>query len=186
MTKETGSAGMDIGTTAVRGAKQSEGVRLKNLYHVECRGKDGKLKWIEEFGNRVVDVGLTDLIDTYTQGSTYSADHYVGLTSTTPAHAADDTMASKAWSEVVAYGVGARPAYVPVSGAAGVVDNSGTPAAFDINADTTVIGGAFICTNGTKGETASTLYSVGAFTGGDKSLDDGDQLNVTVSLSVTP
>lgn len=42
----------------------------------------------------------------------------------------------------------------------------------------TPIVSAFLCTNSTKGGTAGTLYSVGAFSGGDKSLGSGDSLSV--------
>ena len=46
-----------------------------------------------------------------------------------------------------------------------------------------MIGGAFLAKSSTKGETASLLYSAVAFTAADKSLDNGDTLNVTVTLT---
>ena len=63
------------------------------------------------------------------------------------------------------------------------VDNSASKASFSINADTTVIGGAFLSTDGAKSGTAGVLYSVAAFDAADKSLDDGDTLNVTVTCT---
>jgi len=63
------------------------------------------------------------------------------------------------------------------------VDNSGAPEVFTISANDTVIGGAFLSTTATKGGTVDTLYGGGAFTAGDKTLDDGDTLTVTVTCT---
>ncbi len=65
------------------------------------------------------------------------------------------------------------------------VDNSGSKASYSINANSTTIGGAFISTDDTKSGTTGILYGGGAFTAGDKSLDDGDTLNVTVTASAS-
>ena len=43
---------------------------------------------------------------------------------------------------------------------------------------TVTVGGAFLSTNSTKGGSTGTLYSVGHFSGGDKSLGSGDSLSV--------
>ncbi len=53
---------------------------------------------------------------------------------------------------------------------------------FSINATATV-GGAFVANNSTKGGTAGTLYSAGAFTVGDKIVTSGDTINVTYTAS---
>ena len=63
------------------------------------------------------------------------------------------------------------------------VDNSASKAVFTVSANDTTIGGAFIATNSTKGGSTGTLYGGGAFTAGDKTIDDGDVLNVTVTAS---
>jgi hypothetical protein len=62
------------------------------------------------------------------------------------------------------------------------VDNSASKAQFSINA-TATIGGAFIVTNSTKGGTTGILYGGGAFTEGNRSVVNGDTLNVTVTLT---
>ncbi len=61
-----------------------------------------------------------------------------------------------------------------------VIDNSASPAVFNIN-NTTTVAGAFLATvaSGTSG----ILFSEGDFTGGDKLVANGDTLNVTYTFS---
>lgn len=180
--KENANPGMALDADVTRGAASIEGAAVKNIYRVECRGADGHLKWIEEFGNLVVNVGLDDLLDKYTKGSGYTAAFYVGLTDGTPTPAAGDTMASHAgWSEVVAYSEATREALTLGSVASQSVDNSASKASFTINGTATA-GGAFVCTNSTKSGTSGILYSVGAFAS-DKAVTSGDTLSVTVTLT---
>jgi hypothetical protein len=65
------------------------------------------------------------------------------------------------------------------------VNNSASKARFTVNANGTVIGGAFVATNSTKGGTSGTLYGGGAFSAGNKTIDNGDTLDVTITLSAT-
>ena len=98
--------------------------------------------------------------------------------------AAADTMASHAgWTEVTAYSEAVRQTLTLGAVASQSVDNSASKAAFSINADATTIGGAFITTDNTKGGTTGTLAGAAAFTGGNKAADNGDTLNVTVTLT---
>lgn len=156
----------------------------RNVYLVECFDKDGNMKWSDTIDNLVVDAGLNDSIDKYFNGSSYTAAFYVGLTDGTPTVAAGDTMASHAgWSEVTAYSESTRPAYQTAAASSKQVTNTANKASFSISSDSTTIGGAFVVTNSTKGGTSGTLYGAGAFSGGDKSADNGDTLNVTVVAS---
>lgn len=158
-----------------------QGIVVENIYTVECVGPDGKVKWTDEFKNLVTTEGLNDNLDKYLKGSAYTAAWYVGLTDGTPTTAAADTLASHAgWLEVSAY-TGNRQALTLGTVAAGSVDNSASKASFPITSDATTIGGAFVSSVATG--TAGILYGVGAFTGGDKSADNGDTLNVTVTLT---
>jgi hypothetical protein len=141
-------------------------------------------KWTEDFENLVVNVGLDDSLDKHLKGSAYTAAWYMGLTDGTPTVAAADTMASHAgWVEVTAYDEATRQTvtFGAVSGQS--VDNSGAPEVFTISANGTVVGGAFLCTNNTKGGSTGTLYGGGAFSAGDKTLDDDDTLTVTVTCT---
>lgn len=156
---------------------------FSTLYQIECLGPDGKLKWSEEFHNLVVDEGLDDNLDKYFKGSAYTASHFVGLTDGTPTPAAGDDMTTHAgWTEITNYSEGTRPALVLGTVASQSVDNSASKASYSVNA-TVTIGGAFTTTNSTKGGSTGTLYGIGAFSGGDKSADNGDTLNVTVTLT---
>lgn len=183
MENEIGT-GVSVGGAAVSGAKQSQVVAVKNHYKFEAFDKHGNLKWVEEVDNLVTNAGLDDLLDKYLKGSSYSAAFYVGLTDGTPTAAAGDTMASHAgWTEVTAYDEATREALTLGSVSSQSVDNSASKASFTISTNGTTVGGAFVCTNSTKSGTSGTLYSVAAFSAGDKSLDDGDTLNVTVTCT---
>ena len=156
-------------------------IAFENIYTVECVAPDGTVKWVEEIHNLVTTEGLNDNLDKYLKGSAYTAAWYVGLTDGTPTTAAADTLASHAgWVEVTAY-TGDRQALTLGTVSAGSVDNSASKASFPITSDSTTIGGAFVATVATG--TAGILYGVGAFTGGDKVADNGDTLNVTVTLT---
>lgn len=157
---------------------------FKNIWTFEAFSPDGRLKWSETVANDIVDTGLDDILDKYWKGSSYVASHFVGLTDGTPTVAGADTMASHGgWTEVTAYDESSRQVLTlgTVSGQA--VDNSAAKAAFTVSADSTVIGGAFLATDNTKGGTSGTLVAVAGFAGGDKALDDDDILNVTVTLT---
>jgi len=160
------------------------GFGLSTHYLIECFDKHGRLKWREEFQNLVVNAGLNDNLDKYFKGSSYTAAFYVGLTAGTPTFAAADTMSSHAgWTEVTAYDEAARQSLTLGTVASQSVSNSASKAAYTISTNGTVIGGAFVTTSNTKGGTTGTLYGGGAFSGGNKTLDDGDTLNVTVTLT---
>lgn len=164
--------------------QQSEVISLENHYLIECLDKHGELKWVEEIHNLITNVGLDDVLTNYLKGSGYTAAFYVGLTDGTPTVAAGDTMSSHAgWTEVTAYSEATREALTLGSVSSQSVDNSASKASYSINSNSTTIGGAFIVTDSTKGGSTGVLYGVGAFSGGDKSTDDGDTLNVTVTCT---
>lgn len=160
------------------------GKRLSTHYKVECRDAAGKLKWVDEFDNLVVTAGLNDSLDKHFKGSSYTAAWYVGITAGTPSFAAGDTMSSHSgWTEVTAYDEATRPALTLGTVSAGSVDNSASKARFTCATNGTVIGGAFVVTNNTRGGTTGTLYGGGAFSAGNKTLDDNDTLDVTITLT---
>jgi len=178
--------GMMVGATSESNANLGMSKTLGDLFQVECYDKEGNLKWEDTIKNLVVNEGLDDSLNEYFKGSTYTAAHYVGLTDGTPTVAAGDTMASHAgWTEVTAYDEASRQTatWGTVSGQS--VSNSANKATFTISANGTVIGGAFLTTNSSKGGSAGTLYGGGAFTAGDKTLDDNDILYVTVTASAS-
>jgi hypothetical protein len=156
---------------------------LETHYLIECIGKDGKQKWVEEFDNLVVNEGLNDSLDKHLKGSAYTAAWYVGLINATGTLAAGDTAASHAgWTEDQTYSEGVRQDLTLGTVSSQSVDNSAAKAAFSING-TTDIGGAFVISNSTKGGSTGVLYGEGNFTGGQRSVANGDTLNVTVTLT---
>lgn len=165
---------------------QSENLSKKmgTFWEFECYDKHGRLKWRDSFHNLVVNAGLDDVLQVYFKESDYTAAHYVGLTAGSPSFAAGDTLSSHAgWTEVTAYDEANRPTLTLGSVSDQSVDNSASKASFTISSDSTTLGGAFLATNNTKGGTTGILYGGGAFSAGNKSLDDGDTLNVTVTLT---
>lgn len=158
---------------------------FSNYYKVECYDKDGNLKWVDGGYNIIVNTGLDDILDKYYKGSSYTAAHYVGLTDGTPTVAAGDTMSSHAgWAEVTAYSESVRQTLTLGTVSSQSVDNSASKAAYSINGTATV-GGFFLTTNNTKSGTTGTLVGAVAFTGGDKSVANGDTLNVTATLTAS-
>lgn len=175
----TGNIDMKKDTTAA--------VQFENHYHVECYDKDGNLKWEEKIKNLIVNEGLDDILDKYLKGSSYTAAFYVGLTDdapeTSPGADAADTMASHAgWTEATGYSESVRQTLTLGTVSGQSVDNSASKASFSMNA-TDTIGGCFITTDSTKAGSSGTLYSVAAFTGGDRAVVNGDTLNVTATLT---
>jgi hypothetical protein len=143
-------------------------------------------KWVEDISNLVATVGKNDLLTNYFKGSSYTAAFYVGLVDNASfsAYNAADTMSSHAgWLESVAYSNSTRPALTLGTAASGSLDNSASKASFTINTSAT-LDGAFITTNSTKSGTTGTLYSCGAFSGGDRTVSNGDTLQVQATLTV--
>jgi hypothetical protein len=162
----------------------------KGVFRFECYGPDGKLKWVDETDNLVVNAGLAYMAGSALTSVTQITTWYIGLygagASNTPA--AGDTMASHAgWTEVVPYSNATRvtPTFVTATTAnPSVVTNSASPAAFTINATSTV-GGAFLTSGSAKSGTAGTLFSAADFSSpGDRNVISGDTLNVTYTMSL--
>lgn len=156
--------------------------RLKNRYKVEAF-RDGKLMWVEEFDNLVVDVGLNDSLDKHLKGSSYTAAWYVGVVGSSPTFAAGDTMggAHAGWTEQTTYDEANRPTLTLGSVSGKSVDNSASKAVFTISG-TVTLGGAFIVTTNNKGGTTGILYGGGAFSQ-NRALVDNDVLNVTITCT---
>ena len=160
-------------------------VTFGGVFKVECFGPNGEKKWEADFHNLVVNQGLQDLNTKYFKGSVYTAAWYLGLVTgpgSGTTFAATDTLASKAWTEDTNYS-GSRKAVsfgTATTADPSVIDNSASPAVFNIN-NTTTVAGAFLASvaSGTSG----ILFSAGDFTGGDKIVANGDTLNVTYTFS---
>lgn len=183
-------AGDRSGALVAQQTGSKDGIKGGGVFTVQCRDKDGNLKWEAKSPNLVVNVGLKDMNDKYFAGSGYTAAWYIGIYGAAASNdpAAGDTMTSHAgWTEVTAYSQATRPAASFGSATTAdpsVVSNSGSPAVFSINGSTTV-GGAFLTTDNTKGGTTGILFSASDFTSpGDRAVVNGDTLNVTYQFSL--
>jgi hypothetical protein len=171
-----------------------EMLQVKGRYEVVCIASDGSEKWKETIDNVVTTVGKNLALDTYLAGSTYTVTGpYMGLISGTSfsAVAAGDTMASHAgWLEA---GNANAPSYTaPRKTCAWNAASGGSKAlsaalTFAITGTGTVQG-AFIVYGGsavaTVDNTSGVLYSAGAFSGGSKSVGNGDTINVSYTASL--
>jgi hypothetical protein len=170
-------------------AQEVESSGFAGFYTMTCFDKDGNLKWEDTFPNLVVNQGLQDLNTKYFVGSGYTAGWFLGLVDNaslpSPAYVAGDTLASHGWLEVAQGTIytGTRKSCVfgtATTADPSVISNSGSPAVFNIIA-TAVIAGAFL-TNQVSSNTG-VLFSAGNFTGGTKSVANGDTVNVTYTFS---
>lgn len=180
-TKDSVQAGM------IANKASTEQMGAGGVYSVECVGADGQVKWADTFHNLVMNEGVQNMNTQYFKGSSYSASFFLGLITgpgSGTTFAATDTLASHAWVENTSY-AGARKAVTfgtATTANPSVISNSAAPSSFVLNASVT-IAGAFLCT--VSSGTSGVLFSAGDFTGGDKTVDSGDTLNVTYSFSLT-
>lgn len=200
MHKELSGFGDSAIATMQSNVTAPEGMGIEGYYHVECRDKDGNLKWEEEFPNLVVAVGKQLMFDTLLKGSAYTVvGPYLGLISgSSPTFAAADTMSSHSgWTEFTAYTVGGSAirgtaVFASATSSGTTPTNVTTSAASAITYTITgaggTVGGCFLVTgagaSSTQSNTSGTLYSAGAF-GTAKITTVGDTVSVTYSTTAT-
>ena len=168
-----------------------ERVGAGGVFTVTCVGADGKEKWSDTFHNLVVNQGLQDMNSKYFVGSGYTAAWYLGLVQgpgSGTTFAAGDTLATHAgWTELVpgtAYTGNRKTATFGTATTAdpSVIANTASPASFAMLVNGTVVAGALLAS--VNSGTSGILFSAGDFTGGDKTVDNGDTLNVSYSFSL--
>lgn len=171
----------------------NEHMLLEGRYTVECFDKDGNLKWRDEFDNTVVTVGKNAILDDALAGSAYTVTGpFLGLISSVgfSGIAAGDTMSSHAgWTEA---GNANAPTYTPprktaaFSAASGGVKALVSAVTYAITGSGTLEGAFMVFGSGavnTVDNTAGTLLSAGLFTGGTRTVSNGDSVNVSWQLS---
>jgi len=176
-----------------RKSDNCESVSMKGHYTVECRDKDGKLKWADIVENLVTTVGKNSLLDNFLAGSAYTVTGpFMGLISSVSYSTivVGDTMASHAgWTEA---GATNAPTYTgPRKTAAWSAASGGSKAlsanlTFAITGSGTIKGCFLVLGSGavsTIDNTSGTLYSAGLFTGGDKVVASSDTLSVSYTAS---
>jgi hypothetical protein len=203
MSIEKANFGDAASAAVTRGAPHDETFGIQGIYHVICYDKDGNIKWEDNAPNLVTAVGKQALFDFYfgatgTGGGTAAGANYLGLLGGTATYTAADTMASHAWTEV---GGTNAPAYTgnrqsinwtaassTGSSPTNVTTKTGAAVTFSMTSSGTV-NGCFInsgaSASATKDTTTGVLYSAGSFTGGSKTVANGDSLAVTYSTTAT-
>lgn len=188
MQKESGDALESAGAVVLRGAAHSEGARARGVFVAECYGQDGRLKWRDTIHNLVTTVGKNDLLDKYIAGSGYTASVRMGLKGAGTAVVGDTQASHGGWTErgganAPAY-TGNRPTPSFSAASAGAKATSAA-VSFAITSSGNV-DGCFINNGGsaTKDDTTGVLFSAGDFSGGAKTVANGDTLNITYTLSV--
>lgn len=164
----------------------SHNVKITHTYQVECFDKDGNLKWKDGFENLVTTEGKNKYLDATLKTGLTSPAWFVGLVKTvSTGYTAADTLASHAWTEAVPgtdY-TGNRQAFTTGAIAGGSVDNTASKATFPILTTMASVDGALLASVATG--TAGTLLGVGSFSGGSKSVSNGDTLQVSVTCTVS-
>lgn len=184
----------NVDASVFRKSDVKDQLGLRGFFTWRCYDKDGNLKWTDDSKNTVVTVGANFLLDI-----TFSTGAYVGpflgiLTGATaggPVISTADTMTAAGhagWLEVgnanAPLLMSARPTVV--FAAASARTKVMTTAAVTASGAGTAKGSFLVLNTGavsTIDSTAGTLFSAGAFSGGDKLLSTGDTLQVTYSLS---
>ena len=171
---------------------------VEGHYHIECRDKDGNLKWEEGFPNLVVASGKQLMFDTFLLGSGYSVvGPYIGFISNSFTPLAGDTMASHTWIEFTNYLIGGlairgTATFSAATSAGASPSNVTTSSAAPITCAITGAGGTvygcFMVTGtgavNTQGSSAGTLYSEGLFAAA-KTTTAGDTLTINYSTTAT-
>lgn len=178
----------------VRQGIHEEAVKIRGRYVVECRDKDGNLKWSDVIENVVTTVGKNAALDAFLAGSGYTVTGpYMGLISSTSfsAVAAADTMSSHGgWLEA---GNANTPTYSGTrktaawSAASGGSKALSAALSFTFTGSGTVKGCFIVFGSGavnTIDNTSGVLYSAGLFSGGDRAVVSTDVLNVSYTASL--
>lgn len=152
-------------------------------FHVG-RDIDGRVMWEDFSHNLIVNQGLNHMLDSTLTGGTQQATWYVGYHNGTETYAPGDTLLSKAWTEWTTYTPATRPAWTPGSASSQSVSN-GTPITVTSSGAAQSVKGAFLAGSATKSETASLLYNVDQFSGGNKTLNTSETLDTTVTITAS-
>lgn len=170
-----------------------DAVKIHGWFTAVCHDKDGNELWREEFPNTVVTVGVNAMLDAALAGSAYTVTGpFMGLISATPTTANADTLASHAgWTEVglanaPTYSVGRKTCVWSAASARAKALSAGLVFTFTGGG---TVGGAFIVYGSgavaTIDNTSGTLFSAGAFTGGNQAVVSTNTITVSYTVTVT-
>jgi hypothetical protein len=167
----------------------SGGIGVGGTFHVECYDNKGKLRWVDDAKNAVSLPALDYVLNTCLNNGTPIALFYVGLVDNAgfTAYSTADTLAAHGgWSENTQY-TGTRQAWtqgassgqsitnaVPLSFA--MVPSVGSPA---------TIRGLLLASHTSSSSSTFLLFSTASFSQGNQTVNNGDTLKVTYTISAT-
>jgi len=135
----------------------------------------------------IVNEGINHILNTEFHAGSQETTWYIGLlyTQSAPPFNANDVMSShEGWIEITDYDEAARQEFVEAGASGGSITNSANKATFSINGECT-IDGAFLCSDSTKNGTTGILMAERLFEEGTRSLQAGDEIQVTVTITLT-
>ena len=194
MSSEITKLGDTFGASASYGGGSVDNFGLEGVYVATCFDADGNEKWSDTIENLTTNVGRQNLLNSYF-ANTGGGAIVMGLggangsSTFTPAYT--DTQSSHAgWYEVggtnapTYSGTRKTPAFSAATSANPSVLSTSAAVVFSMTGSGTVYG-AFINVGGSTAidNTTGTLFSIGAFTAGSKTVTSGDTINVTYTLS---
>lgn len=157
-------------------------------FDIECVDANGETRWRDTAKNGVTNNALNDLLNVYLRNTTQTSAWYIGLVDNASftAFSASDTAASHSgWIENTNYSNATRVQWSPGAAASQGVTNS-TTADFNMTPGSgATIKGLFISSLNTISGTTGTLFSTAAFSGGNQTVNSGDTLKVTYTVSAT-
>lgn len=197
---EQANANASIAVTLSRGGALAEGAEAHGRYVAECYGPDRVLKWRDTIENVVCTEGKDAALQHFLKGSAYTASNVLGLIGNTSYGAgpvAGNTAASittasgapaNGWNESTVVSARGTPTIGTPSGGSVSLSSS---VSFSITGTDTIRGAFVLCRSaaGTApttatGNTNGAIWSAGTFSGGDRSVANGDTLNVSYTTSL--
>lgn len=160
-------------------------LNLKGRWKVECI-RDGKVIWVDEFDNLIVDEGKNHALDVTLGGGGQNGTWYVGIFAGdyTPLSTDAGANFSTDSSEFVDYDEPTRPVWNHAGAASQTITNSASKADFTISTGVTneTIYGMFLVSINTIGADGGTLFSAARFST-SRTVNEADTLQVSYAVN---
>lgn len=163
--------------------KKGNGFKVGGIWEIECFDKNGNKKWLEKTHNRVVNEGLTHILDVVFHVQTPVSSWYVAPFYDNDVVAATSTYTTHTFSEFAEYSQTSRPAWVEAASSGQSITNSANKATFSISGASTLYG-AVLVSGATKSDVASgNTLMCGVQFSSSRAVESGDTLQVTYTIS---
>jgi hypothetical protein len=176
------------GAFVLRRSNFGEMLNARGVFDTVCYASDGHIKWHDVAWNLVVDQGKNAMLDSYFAGISYTASWYMSLI-VGGAGISSSTYADPTVTEVTNSIIANRQGMAwHTASSAGVKTAAVT--SLTLIGSATIIGnmvitaGANAAVVGDTSDPSGILFSTASFSGGSKSVSNGDVLNVTYSIGV--